>query len=113
MNAKAAGAATVCRGFRFTANCDEFLYAVETLRTPANVCFQCGFEFDRGNDDAREARGQRQIERMMGHAPARVSAALARHSERMVNARFPDRAGYGFEMVDLRESRFAGRSKPG
>jgi hypothetical protein len=25
----------------------------------------------------------------------------------MVNAKFPDRAGYGFEMVDVRESRSA------
>jgi hypothetical protein len=30
----------------------------------------------------------------------------------MVNDKFPERGGYGFEMVDLRESRFAGRSKP-
>jgi len=31
-----------------------------------------------------------------GHAPARVSAPLARHSARMVNAKFPDRAGLWF-----------------
>jgi hypothetical protein len=60
---------------------------------------------DRGNDDAQKARGRRQIERIMGHASAQVSAWLARHSARMVNGKFPDRAGYGFEMVDLRESR--------
>jgi hypothetical protein len=66
---------------------------------------------DRGHDDAQAARDQRQIERFMGHGSAQVSAWLARHSARMVNGKFPDRAGYGFEMVDLRESRFAGRSK--
>jgi hypothetical protein len=41
----------------------------------------------------------------MEQALVQVSARLARHSARMVNAKFPDRAGHGFEMVDLGESR--------
>jgi hypothetical protein len=40
----------------------------------------------------------------MGRSLALVSAWPARHSTRMVNGKFPDRAGHGFEMVDLDES---------
>jgi len=53
----------------------------------------------------QEARDQRQNK-------GGVSKRLAPHSPRMVNGKFPDRAGYGFEMVDLRESRIANRLKP-
>jgi hypothetical protein len=48
---------------------------------------------------------------MAGPASDAVSAWLARHSARMVNGRFPDRAHHGFEMVDVPRIALSGRSK--
>jgi hypothetical protein len=74
------------------------LYPAETQRAPANVCFQCGFEGDHRGDHAADDGCESRIDRIIRHASAR-------HSARMVNGKFPERTSYGFESVDLSESR--------
>jgi hypothetical protein len=55
MKAKVTDAARFAACVARASNCSEFLYDGETLRTPANICFQCSFEFNCRDDDGQDA----------------------------------------------------------
>jgi hypothetical protein len=69
MKAKATDTARFLAGVARASNRSEFLDDVETLREGANICFQCSFESNCRDVDAREAPDR-------GHDGTRIGAGF-------------------------------------